>query len=93
MGVIVAQQYKPDIVLLDINLPGMDGFEVLRELRATPETRRIPIVALTANATAREIQRGRDAGLDGYLTKPIQIEELLTTLSQFLKDRSLAERF
>ena len=68
---------KPDLVLLDISLPGMDGLEVLRRLRDDEATRRLPVIALTAHAMAGDRERFLGAGFDGYLTKPIIDESVL----------------
>ena len=70
----------PDLVLLDIQLPGIDGFEVLRRLRADARTRRVPVVAVSANAMPADLDAGRAAGFAAYLTKPVERDELLTTV-------------
>jgi len=80
LGLDLARLRQPDLILLDINLPGMDGCEVLARLRAEPRTRSIPVAAVTAMAMAMDIERGRDAGFDAYLTKPIDIPLLLETV-------------
>jgi len=80
LGLDLARLRRPDLILLDINLPGMDGCEVLARLRAEPLTRSIPVAAVTAMAMASDIERGRDAGFDAYLTKPIDIPLLLETV-------------
>jgi two-component system, cell cycle response regulator DivK len=67
----------PDLALLDISLPGMDGVELLREIRADRELARLPVVALTAHAMSGDRARFLDAGFDGYVTKPIVDETLL----------------
>ncbi len=68
---------RPDLVLLDISLPGMDGVEVLRQLRATPALQRLPVVALTAHAMAGDRQKYLGLGFDDYVTKPIVDESVL----------------
>ena len=83
-GLAMAAEKTPDLILLDINLPGMDGFEALRLLKADTNTRSIPVIAITANAMAHDVERGRNAGFAAYITKPINIEELLLTLDRNL---------
>jgi signal transduction histidine kinase/CheY-like chemotaxis protein len=72
-GLALARRHLPDIVLLDLNLPGMSGLDVLRELRRDPRTARIPVIALTANAMPDDVERALAAGFFRYLTKPIDI--------------------
>jgi signal transduction histidine kinase/ActR/RegA family two-component response regulator len=79
-GVAAARTAHPDVILMDINLPGMSGIEALRTLAQDPLTARIPIIALSANAGPRDIAKGLEAGFFRYLTKPIKVAELLTTL-------------
>ncbi|QPF76297.1 PAS domain S-box protein [Roseateles sp. DAIF2] len=76
-GLSLARERAPALVLLDINLPEMDGYEVLRRLRADPATRALPVVAVSANAKAEDLARGRAAGFDDYLTKPLDVARLL----------------
>src|SRR3546814_5944006 len=71
IGIDLAVARRPDIVILDLNLPDMDGFQVLAALRARPETRDLPVIALTASAMPSDIQRGTEAGFRAYLTKPL----------------------
>lgn len=71
---------RPDLVLLDISLPGMDGVEVLRQMRADETLRDLPAIALTAHAMAGDRERFLDAGFNGYVTKPIVDEEILLGL-------------
>ncbi|MFV5215899.1 ATP-binding protein [Azonexus caeni] len=78
---------RPDLILLDINLPGMDGYAVLRALRGDPATRGIPVVALSANAMPDDLKRGRQAGFAAYLTKPLDIAGLIAVLEQHLGER------
>jgi CheY-like chemotaxis protein len=69
---------------MDINLPGISGVEALRVLRAAPETREIPVIALTAAASERDRQRGVHAGFYRYITKPVKVDELLNALEALL---------
>jgi CheY-like chemotaxis protein len=75
----------PDLILLDLQLPGMDGLELTRRLRATPATRKVPIVAVTAYAMKGDETKARDAGCDGYLVKPIDKRLLRETVKQYLE--------
>ncbi|HET8938816.1 MAG TPA: response regulator [Polyangiales bacterium] len=75
----------PDLILLDLQLPGMDGLELTRRLRATPATQSIPIVAVTAYAMKGDESKARDAGCDGYLVKPIDKRLLRETVKQYLE--------
>jgi len=83
-GLAMVAEQTPDLILLDINLPGMDGFEALRLLKSDINTRSIPVIAITANAMAHDVERGRNAGFAAYITKPINIAELLLTLDRNL---------
>ena len=78
LGLELAVEHVPDLILLDINLPGMDGYEVLVELRKRDETKNIPVVAISANAMPKDLKKGKEAGFDGYITKPVNIKELLS---------------
>ena len=84
LGIELARAHRPDAVLLDINMPGMDGYEVLEIFKAEPELSKIPVVAVTANALPRDIEKGRSAGFADYLTKPIDVNGLLQTLDRLL---------
>ncbi|MET0380123.1 MAG: ATP-binding protein [Spongiibacteraceae bacterium] len=79
-GVEKARKFLPDAVLMDINLPGISGIKALQILRADPATAHIPVVALSANAMPRDIEKGLDAGFFRYLTKPIKVAEFMTTV-------------
>jgi CheY-like chemotaxis protein len=83
-GIAKAQEEVPDLILLDINLPDLDGPEVCERLRADKKIAWIPIVALTANAMHGDREKFLAAGMDGYLAKPITRNELLNTIQQFL---------
>lgn len=77
LGLDLAMQHLPDLILLDINLPGIDGFEVLKRLRNDAATREIPVIAVSANAMPKDIENGLVAGFDDYVTKPINVKEFL----------------
>ncbi|HEX7672354.1 MAG TPA: response regulator, partial [Polyangiaceae bacterium] len=79
-GIEVARTSQPDVILMDINLPGMSGIKAMQILRADPLTAHIPVVALSANAMPRDIERGLQAGFFRYLTKPLRVDEFLDTL-------------
>ncbi|MCY7314901.1 MAG: PAS-domain containing protein [Rubrivivax sp.] len=83
-GLDLALQQQPDLVLLDIQLPGFDGFEVLRRLRAEPRTRAMPVVAVSANAMPADRARALAAGFADYITKPIEIAALLAVMDRLL---------
>jgi signal transduction histidine kinase/CheY-like chemotaxis protein len=87
-GLEMARSHLPDVILMDINLPGMDGFEALAALKADPATAAIPVIALTANAMPADIERGRAAGFVRYLTKPIKLDGLLDALAFVVEDRA-----
>jgi two-component system cell cycle response regulator DivK len=76
-GVTAAQRGAPDLILMDLSLPVMDGCEATRRLKADPATRRIPIIALTAHAMLSDRQRAFDAGCDDFDTKPVELGRLL----------------
>jgi PAS domain S-box-containing protein len=80
LGLELARAYVPDLILMDINLPGMSGFGALRALREDPLTAHIPVLALSANAVPRDIEKGMDAGFFRYLTKPIRVHEFMDAL-------------
>jgi CheY-like chemotaxis protein len=75
-----------DLIILDINLPDIDGYELLQHLKELPETKDIPVIALTANAMSRDIIRGKEAGFEEYLTKPIDIEKFKKVLFKYLSN-------
>jgi CheY-like chemotaxis protein len=79
-GIALARSALPDLILMDINLPGVSGIDALKALREDVATAHIPVVALSANAMARDIEVGRQLGFFRYLTKPIVVEELMSTL-------------
>ena len=87
-GLAIAATHLPDLILLDINLPEMNGFEALRRLRDNPATRDIPVVAISANAMERDIRKGLAAGFTDYLTKPLDIPRLLALLDTLLRNEN-----
>lgn len=84
VGVAKATATHPDLILMDISLPVMDGYTATREIKANPNLRHIPIIALTAHAMAGDEEKARTAGCDDYLTKPINEDLLFTKLAQWL---------
>ncbi|MDH4230104.1 MAG: ATP-binding protein [Nitrospirota bacterium] len=85
LGLLLARSEKPHAILMDINLPGMDGFEALRRLRTDAATRSIPVIAVSADGMADQVQRGMDAGFAAYVTKPFRMVEVLDALRAALK--------
>lgn len=85
LGIELARAKRPELILMDINLPDISGFEALRILRQDPSTSHIPIVAISANAMPHDIARGLKAGFFLYLTKPIKIAEFNSTLDAALE--------
>ncbi len=84
MGIEVVRSRRPDVVIMDINLPGMSGLDALAALRSDPRTAAIPVIALTAAASERDRQRGMHAGFYRYLTKPVKVDELVAALEALL---------
>ena len=84
-GIELARSSRPDVILMDINLPGISGIEALVILLADPETAHIPVIALSANAIPRDIEKGLEAGFFRYLTKPIKVVEFMETLDMAMK--------
>ena len=85
VGIKLALAHLPEVILMDINLPGISGIEAMRILRKDPATMHIPIIALSANAMLRDIEKGLEAGFFRYLTKPIKINEFMNALDDALK--------
>ena len=88
----LAAAERPDLILMDLQLPGMTGYEAARRLKADPTTAAIPVVALTADAKRGTEARAKGAGCDGYLTKPLETAALRATLRRFLGDAAVDER-
>ena len=87
-GVRLAKERRPDLVLMDIQLPGINGIDALRQLRADPATARVPIVAFTASVTPTDRTQITQAGFDGFLSKPINLKEFLETVQRVLESRT-----
>ncbi|MGH2720189.1 MAG: ATP-binding response regulator, partial [Actinomycetota bacterium] len=85
LGLELAENHHPQLILLDLHLPDMTGDQVLATLRQTPATRDIPVVILSADATPGHVRRLRDAGAQGYLTKPLELKDLLEVLDHHLR--------
>jgi two-component system cell cycle response regulator DivK len=85
-GLAMAAARKPDLVLMDIQLPGMNGIEALRALRADPATARIPVIAVTASVMQHDRTHITEAGFDAYLGKPLDLKEFLATVKRVLED-------
>jgi signal transduction histidine kinase/ActR/RegA family two-component response regulator len=85
VGIELVRHHRPDIVIMDINLPGMSGVEATRKLRELPETKHIPVIALTAAAMMGDQARFSEAGFYRYLTKPVRVDELLAMLEEILE--------
>ena len=83
-GVDMASSTSPDIILMDLSLPGIDGWEATRQIKADPATQAIPIIALTAHAMAGDEDKARKAGCDDYDTKPINLNRLLDKIKNLL---------
>lgn len=85
LGIELARDNQPDIVLMDINLPGISGIQSLGILNEDPVTAHIPVLAISANAMPRDIKKGMDAGFFRYLTKPIKTKEFMDTMDVALE--------
>jgi CheY-like chemotaxis protein len=83
-GVAMATSDRPDLILMDMSLPVIDGWEATRRIKATPELRKIPIIALTAHAMATDRDKALEAGCDDYDTKPIELQRLLGKIETLL---------
>jgi two-component system cell cycle response regulator DivK len=83
-GIALAVSDPPDLVLMDLQLPGIDGVEALRRLRESPRTANIPVVAVTAQAMKQDRERVRQAGFDGYVEKPISVRAFPDQVRRFL---------
>ncbi len=91
LGIALARAHHPEIILMDINLPGISGIEALKILREDPLTQHIPVIALSANAVPHDIKKALESGFFRYLTKPIKVDEFMETLDVALKLSETAE--
>ena len=89
-GVEMAGSVAPDLILMDMSLPVMDGWEATRQLKASPETKAIPIIALTAHAMSGDREKAIEAGCDDYDTKPIELPRLLAKMEALLGEEKAA---
>ncbi len=87
LGLDLAREHRPDVILLDLHLPDIPGDEVLRRLQEAPETSHIPVVVISADATLGQIERLLAAGARAYLTKPLDVKKFLNLLSEILQER------
>ena len=86
-GIAIAVAEQPDLILMDLNLPEIDGWEAARRLKADPATRRIPLIALTAHAMAGDREKALAAGCDDFDTKPVQFDRLLAKIERALSKK------
>ena len=84
-GIVLARQHKPDLILMDIQLPGMNGIEAIGMLRADPETAGIPVAAVTASVMPQDRNKITEAGFNAYVGKPINLKEFLETVRKLLE--------
>jgi two-component system cell cycle response regulator DivK len=84
-AVVAAKQYRPDLILMDIQLPIMDGYEATRRIKADPDLRAIPIIVVTSYALSGDEEKARASGCDSYVAKPFSPLELLAKINEYLK--------
>ena len=91
VGMDMAQQHRPDLILMDIQLPTMNGYDVTRKLKEQDDTKDIPIVVVTSLAMKGEKDQAREAGCDAYISKPIDIHKFIETVKGFLPEKDPSE--
>ncbi len=91
MGIRLAQERRPDLILMDISIPKIDGWEATKILKADPETAGIPIIALTAHALTTDRERAREIGCDGYLAKPVEPRRVVEEVQRHLQNPASAD--
>jgi len=91
-GVAMAQSEKPDLILMDLSLPGIDGWEATRRIKAGADTKHLPVIGLTAHAMAGDREKALEAGCDDYDTKPIELERLIGKIESLLPNGAKASR-
>jgi two-component system, cell cycle response regulator DivK len=84
-GIDMARQYVPDLILMDINLPGKDGYMATQTIRGMPDISHIPIIALTANAMRGDKEHSLESGCDGYIAKPIDVDRFFSQVMTFVQ--------
>ncbi len=84
-GIVLAQREKPDLILMDISMPGRDGYSATHDLRQMPELSHIPIIALTANVMKGDKEKSLDAGCDGYIPKPIDVDRFPIEIMNYIR--------
>ena len=87
-GIVMARQELPDLILLDVMMPDIDGFKVCQYLKENEETKEIPIMFLTARGSDGDLEAGRKAGADGFMTKPFQTIEVLRQIERLLSEKT-----
>lgn len=85
VGITMAQDYQPGLILMDMNMPDMDGYQATARIKRMPDIRHIPVVALTANAMDGDRQRSMDAGCQGHITKPININTFADQVRTYIR--------
>lgn len=85
-GITKAEGERPDLILMDIQLPGMDGYEATRQIKGNPDLSHIPIIVVTSYALSGDENKARQAGCDAYVSKPVSPRQLLATIRKYLPD-------
>ena len=90
-GIELAMKEKPDLILMDVNLPDIDGYELTAKMRQIPELANTPIIAMTANVMQGDREKSLNAGCDGYIPKPIDVDVLPDQIANFLEKQAKGE--